>query len=361
MRAKRAERAIARQLRADGRSLREISRELGVSLSSASVWTRDVPVPAPLKTPEVVIRWQPVRLCNACGRLLFGSRFHRGQSRCKDCRREYMRRRGDLHRQQSRRARDKRRAAAREYVIQILRTGACADCGLTDPAVLEFDHVGPKWTEVGKLVREAYRLERIKAEIANCELVCANCHRRRTARRIRSLAAGLGLEDLALHPSSPAKEPALSPRLPTDCALHRLRRDRSSGPGLRPRGPEACWRCPTGRQGARHRLSGTGDCAVRGAVRKLPQATDYRRAGALPQSSCCAPVAQRLELAPFKRKVGGSSPPGGTRRCDAAARAAPGRRCPASPRAPLPADRGSGCSGRPRGGRAVGGGLRGGF
>jgi hypothetical protein len=157
------------------------------------------------------------------------------------------------------------------------------------------------------------------------------------------------------------EEPALSPRLPTDCALHRLRRDRSSGPGLRPRGPEACWRCPTGRQGARHRLSGTGDCAVRGAVRKLPQATDYRRAGALPQSSCCAPVAQRLELAPFKRKVGGSSPPGGTRRCDAAARAAPGRRCPASPRAPLPADRGSGCSGRPRGGRAVGGGLRGGF
>ena len=29
-------------------------------------------------------------------------------------------------------------------------------------------------------------LERIKAEIATCELVCANCHRRRTARRVRS-------------------------------------------------------------------------------------------------------------------------------------------------------------------------------
>jgi len=57
---------------------------------------------------------------------------------------------------------------------------------LTDPAVLEFDHVGPKRVEVGKPVREAYRLERIKAEIATCELVCANCHRRRTARRVRS-------------------------------------------------------------------------------------------------------------------------------------------------------------------------------
>jgi hypothetical protein len=112
--------------------------------------------------------------------------FHRGQCRCKDCRREYMRQRGDLHRRQSRAARDKRRAIARAYVTEILRHGTCSDCGLADPAVLEFDHVGPKTMEVGKLVREAYRLERVIAEIANCELVCANCHRRRTRRRVRS-------------------------------------------------------------------------------------------------------------------------------------------------------------------------------
>ena len=187
MRAKLAEQAAARHLRAEGRSLREISRELGVSLSSASVWTRDVPLPLPPKAPPgPTVRWEPAQLCNGCGRILLASDFHRGQARCKDCRREYMRQRGDLHRQQSRRARDKRRAAARAYVIQILRSGACADCGLADPAVLEFDHVGPKRMEVGKLVREAYRLERIKAEIANCELVCANCHRRRTAQRARS-------------------------------------------------------------------------------------------------------------------------------------------------------------------------------
>lgn len=97
-----------------------------------------------------------------------------------------MRQRGDLHRRQSRAARDKRRAIARAYVTDILRHGSCSDCGLADPAVLEFDHVGPKTMEVGKLVREAYRLDRVIAEIANCELVCANCHRRRTRRRVRS-------------------------------------------------------------------------------------------------------------------------------------------------------------------------------
>jgi hypothetical protein len=112
--------------------------------------------------------------------------FHTGQRACKDCRREYIRRRGDLHRQQTRAARDKRRAIARAYVTEILSDGTCRDCGLADPAVLEFDHVGPKTMEVGRLVREAYRLERVVAEIARCELVCANCHRRRTRRRARA-------------------------------------------------------------------------------------------------------------------------------------------------------------------------------
>jgi hypothetical protein len=151
-----------------------------------SVWTRGItpPVREAASAPEV--RWEPAQICNGCDRILLASDFHRGQSRCKDCRREYMRLRGDLHRRQTRQALEKRRAAARAYIVEILRTGHCADCGLTDAAVLEFDHVGPKRMEVGRLVREGYRLERIEAEVANCELVCANCHRRRTAMRCRS-------------------------------------------------------------------------------------------------------------------------------------------------------------------------------
>jgi transcriptional regulator with XRE-family HTH domain len=186
VRAKFKEQAAARRLRAKGLSLREISRELGVSLSSVSVWTRGIKGPPPATPEAVVPREGPTRACGGCGRTLDTAQFHRGQSRCKDCRQEYMRERGDLHRKQSRRARDKRRAIARAYVLDLLRTNVCTDCGLADPAVLEFDHVGPKRMEVGKMVREAYRLSRIKAEIENCELVCANCHRRRTAVRARA-------------------------------------------------------------------------------------------------------------------------------------------------------------------------------
>lgn len=185
VRPKAAEQEEARRLRAEGRSLRQIAAALRVSLASASSWTRDIPVPT-RATPAPPTAPTETAYCTGCDRTLAVAHFHRGQSRCKDCRRAYIQERGDLHRRQSRVARDRRRALARAYVVDLLTTGACADCGVAEPAVLEFDHVGNKTMEVGKLVREAYRLERVKSEIANCELVCANCHRRRTALRARS-------------------------------------------------------------------------------------------------------------------------------------------------------------------------------
>jgi transposase-like protein len=168
-RPKHEERAAARRLRTEGRSLREISRELGVALSSVSVWTRDLQPRLETNAPAPPVRWEPAQLCNGCGRILVASDFHKGQSRCKECRREYIRQRGELHRSQTRRARDKRRAAARAYIIDLLRSGACADCGLEDPAVLEFDHVGPKRMEVGKLVgrRTGWNTSRLRSRIAS--------------------------------------------------------------------------------------------------------------------------------------------------------------------------------------------------
>jgi DNA-binding transcriptional MerR regulator len=48
-RAKDELRRMARELRADGRSLREIATELGVAKSSVSLWVRDMPVPEGLR------------------------------------------------------------------------------------------------------------------------------------------------------------------------------------------------------------------------------------------------------------------------------------------------------------------------
>jgi hypothetical protein len=68
-------------------------------------------------------------------------------------------------------------------VLEYLSTRACLDCGERDTRVLEFDHVGEKTAAVGALVGLATRVDLIEAEIQNCEVVCCNCHRRRTYRR----------------------------------------------------------------------------------------------------------------------------------------------------------------------------------
>ncbi len=68
----------------------------------------------------------------------------------------------------------------------------CADCGYANhPAALEFDHL-PGFVKEHRIAQLANGAKRAKimAEIAKCEVVCANCHRIRTAERLAQ-AAGL--------------------------------------------------------------------------------------------------------------------------------------------------------------------------
>jgi transposase-like protein len=75
----------------------------------------------------------------------------------------------------------KSRARNARYVDDLLRRSACADCGQTDRAVLDFDHVGFKTANIAELVNREAPLERIQHEVTQCIVRCANCHRRRTS------------------------------------------------------------------------------------------------------------------------------------------------------------------------------------
>jgi hypothetical protein len=77
----------------------------------------------------------------------------------------------------------KRVASTRMRMVEFLAGHPCVDCGERDPAVLDFDHVGVKRELVSALVARAAPWSRIVEEIAQCEVRCANCHRRVTARR----------------------------------------------------------------------------------------------------------------------------------------------------------------------------------
>ena len=63
----------------------------------------------------------------------------------------------------------------------------CADCGehFEDcPAILEFDHRPDteKSFNIGRSIKKSW--DAIIAEVEKCNVVCANCHRRRTIERL---------------------------------------------------------------------------------------------------------------------------------------------------------------------------------
>ena len=75
-----------------------------------------------------------------------------------------------------------RNTASKRKLYGYLLEHPCVDCGVSDPVFLEFDHLDPSIKEhnIGNLV--GYKWETILKEIDKCEVVCANCHRKRTAK-----------------------------------------------------------------------------------------------------------------------------------------------------------------------------------
>jgi 5-methylcytosine-specific restriction endonuclease McrA len=72
------------------------------------------------------------------------------------------------------------RARIRAHITEHLKAHPCVDCGETDPVILEFDHVVGKDFNLSDAARKGVSMKRLKAEIAKCEVRCANCHRRKT-------------------------------------------------------------------------------------------------------------------------------------------------------------------------------------
>src|SRR5438132_3789968 len=134
--------------------------------------------------------------CPACGLVKPIDQFNwrdsahtRIQSYCRDCSNgawnRWYRDPGNKAKHLDQLARRRLRRTQRNVkLVNELKSKPCADCGETfPPHVMDFDHIGVKFTEVSSLVR-THSTERLLAEVSLCEVVCSNCHRERTQRRL---------------------------------------------------------------------------------------------------------------------------------------------------------------------------------
>lgn len=80
----------------------------------------------------------------------------------------------------------KQRKKLRGIVLEYLDTHPCVVCGELDPIVLEFDHLDPstKYGSIADLVGRTHGEATIRREIEKCQVLCANCHRRKTAKQL---------------------------------------------------------------------------------------------------------------------------------------------------------------------------------
>ena len=141
---------------------------------------------------------EATKRCSRCDAIKPLGAFHRNrktregvQAYCRECNIEVAKR---FHAENSEHCRQRIATRARRILdvnrrllFDYLVAHPCVDCGEDDPVVLDFDHVtSDKVANVSELVFLHKTWEVIAAEIAKCEVVCANCHRRRTAQRAQT-------------------------------------------------------------------------------------------------------------------------------------------------------------------------------
>lgn len=85
----------------------------------------------------------------------------------------------------------RRHALERRDLLLALRDRPCADCHAQFPAaVMEFDHRDPAQKRFNVAHSWCRSVQSISDEVAKCDIVCRNCHRRRTVEHVAARRAG---------------------------------------------------------------------------------------------------------------------------------------------------------------------------
>lgn len=146
------------------------------------------------RTKKHLLAKDELKKCHQCELVKDVNQFHVDSSTsdnlnrlCKDCRLDRSRRRrADRSIEQIEKDRQSFRASKnrhKEKLDQIKLNSGCVDCGYKEHVeALDFDHIEDnKSFNIGSAKSNCWEI--LEAEITKCEVVCANCHRVRTANR----------------------------------------------------------------------------------------------------------------------------------------------------------------------------------
>ena len=146
-------------------------------------WCKTCQVEYGRHRPDVLVPKVAEAKCSRCGEVKPASHFYtnrRGHNGlgayCRICHRAYFASRPKINAERTKQY----RAEKRSYVqAEKVRRG-CAECGECHPACLEFHHLdaAEKSDNLAKMVDSQRPYAVLDAEMAKCEVLCSNCHRK---------------------------------------------------------------------------------------------------------------------------------------------------------------------------------------
>ena len=139
-----------------------------------------------------------MKICTVCGSTKTeGEFFYRDKrneklhSQCKSCYvvkrkkiwHEHYHKYGSQYRERAVERNKKLKQKLRKLLLDYLTDKSCVECGNGDYRVLEFDHIDPaiKSFGIAQGIHNIMAWPKILAEIEKCQILCANCHKLKTA------------------------------------------------------------------------------------------------------------------------------------------------------------------------------------
>lgn len=137
------------------------------------------------------------KICRSCNTSKVFSEFNKNSSRkdglsnkCKVCNKAYLR---EHYLNNKEYYVEKRRRNYKKYTkdfYSFLSGKSCKVCGIDDIRVLEFDHLTDKSFNISAKIG-SMPLHNLMREIDKCDILCANCHRIKTAEQLNWFKSSL--------------------------------------------------------------------------------------------------------------------------------------------------------------------------